>query len=226
MTIISLFSGGISSFVNTWLAQREYDSDLTIVYNETGSHHPDMGTFINRSEDFFRQDIIRLNSRYKDHWDVIERTRFVNGRYGARCTTELKKRPFQKFCYEHNVSKLIWGFNKGEEGRLTEKIGLYNSYQHESFLVKKGWTKKDVKGIFSLGFSNMPIPKMYLEGFPNNNCIGCVKGGMGYWNHIRKLYPEVFNRMLELELEIGHSCLTVKKNKKKFPAIFKRLKTK
>ena len=35
-------------------------------------------------------------------------------------------------------------------------------------------------------------PLMYDLGYPNNNCIGCVKGGMGYWNHIRKDFPEVF----------------------------------
>ena len=29
-------------------------------------------------------------------------------------------------------------------------------------------------------------PVMYSMGYNNNNCIGCVKGGMGYWNKIRK----------------------------------------
>lgn len=44
-------------------------------------------------------------------------------------------------------------------------------------------------------------------GFQNNNCIGCVKGGMWYWNQIRKYFPEVFQTMAELEREIGHSCI-------------------
>ncbi len=35
---------------------------------------------------------------------------------------------------------------------------------------------------------------MYDLGYPNNNCIGCVKGGMGYWNKIRKDFPEVFQK--------------------------------
>ena len=32
---------------------------------------------------------------------------------------------------------------------------------------------------------------MYDLGYPNNNCIGCIKGGMGYWNRIRKDFPDI-----------------------------------
>lgn len=48
---------------------------------------------------------------------------------------------------------------------------------------------------------------MYDLGYHNNNCVGCVKGGMGYWNRIRIDFPEVFRKMAELEREIGHSCI-------------------
>ena len=50
-------------------------------------------------------------------------------------------------------------------------------------------------------------PKMYELGYANNNCVGCVKGGMGYWNHIRKDFPEVFESRAKLEREVGHSML-------------------
>ena len=48
---------------------------------------------------------------------------------------------------------------------------------------------------------------MYELGFHNNNCIGCVKGGKGYWNHIRKHFPEHFERMSKSERLVGHSCI-------------------
>ena len=48
---------------------------------------------------------------------------------------------------------------------------------------------------------------MYDLGYQNNNCIGCVKGGMGYWNKIRQDFPEVFEQMAKLEREVGHSCI-------------------
>jgi hypothetical protein len=48
---------------------------------------------------------------------------------------------------------------------------------------------------------------MYKLGYNNNNCIGCVKGGIGYWNKIRKDFPERFNRMAQIERIVGASCL-------------------
>jgi hypothetical protein len=48
---------------------------------------------------------------------------------------------------------------------------------------------------------------MYELGFHNNNCIGCVKGGKGYWNQIRKHFPEHFERMAKAERIAGHSCI-------------------
>lgn len=48
---------------------------------------------------------------------------------------------------------------------------------------------------------------MYDLGYPNNNCIGCFKGGMGYWNRIRKDFPEVFESRAQLERLVGYSIL-------------------
>lgn len=50
-------------------------------------------------------------------------------------------------------------------------------------------------------------PAMYRMGYNNNNCIGCVKGGMGYWNKIRKDFPEVFAQMAKIERDVGATCL-------------------
>lgn len=61
--------------------------------------------------------------------------------------------------------------------------------------------------------AGIEIPAMYKMGYNNNNCIGCVKGGMGYWNKIRKDFPEVFNRMAVIEREVGATCLKDKSGK-------------
>ena len=48
---------------------------------------------------------------------------------------------------------------------------------------------------------------MYDLGYSNNNCVGCPKGGIGYWNKIRVDFPEVFELRAKREREIGHTCL-------------------
>jgi hypothetical protein len=47
--------------------------------------------------------------------------------------------------------------------------------------------------------ASIQIPEMYRLGYRNNNCIGCVKGGSGYWNKIRRDFPDAFARMAALE---------------------------
>ena len=79
-------------------------------------------------------------------------------------------------------------------------------FNHEFPLIDKSLSKQDVHGLFTrmFGFAR---PYMYDLGYSHNNCIGCVKGGMGYWNRIRKDFPEVFEARAKLERDIGHSCI-------------------
>ena len=48
---------------------------------------------------------------------------------------------------------------------------------------------------------------MYDLGYSNNNCIGCVKGGKGYWNKIRQDFPDHFDKMAKAERLVGNSCI-------------------
>ena len=70
----------------------------------------------------------------------------------------------------------------------------------------KELSKEDVHGLFERTF-DIARPQMYEMGYPNNNCIGCVKGGMGYWNRIKKDFPDVFESRAKLERLVGYSIL-------------------
>lgn len=88
----------------------------------------------------------------------------------------------------------------------------YDTFVHKWFSHNGEWKpslfmpKEEVHGLFERTF-DFARPKMYELGYANNNCVGCVKGGMGYWNHIRKDFPEVFESRAKLEREVGHSML-------------------
>ena len=55
--------------------------------------------------------------------------------------------------------------------------------------------------------AGIELPAMYKLGYNNSNCIGCVKGGMGYWNKIRKDFPEIFEETAKVERMVGRSCM-------------------
>ena len=72
-------------------------------------------------------------------------------------------------------------------------------------LIDSNLSKDDALGI--IWKSEIDLPKMYDLGYNHNNCIGCVKGGIGYWNKIKKDFPNHFKKMGKLEREIGNSIL-------------------
>lgn len=100
----------------------------------------------------------------------------------------------------------VWGFDLKEKNRAERTIEANPQATHEFPLIDRNLSKEEVHGLFeqTFGFAR---PLMYDLGYPNNNCIGCVKGGMGYWNRIRKDFPEVFESRAKLEREVGHSIL-------------------
>jgi hypothetical protein len=44
---------------------------------------------------------------------------------------------------------------------------------------------------------------MYRLGYDNANCIGCVKGGLGYFRAIREDFPEKFERLALAEEKVA-----------------------
>lgn len=126
--------------------------------------------------------------------------------YGAPCTEWMKKRVRMKWEREHPDHHIyVWGYDVNERNRADRVCKALSDYDHEFPLIEHGLTKEEAHGIaYQLG---VPRPIMYDMGYPNNNCIGCVKGGMGYWNKIRVDFPEVFERRAKQEREIGHSCI-------------------
>jgi hypothetical protein len=211
--VISWWSGGITSAVACRLAIEKYQN-VRLVYIETGSHHPGTMRFKADCEKWYGQEIETIqNNKYSDHLDVVTKTRYVNGAGGARCTKELKKNVRFDFEKSNNITAQVWGyeFEPSEINRAIRTQEQY-SYTNPLFpLIENKLTKNECAGI--LAGAGIEMPKMYQLGYNNNNCIGCVKGGAGYWNKIRIDFPKVFLDMAKAEREIGASCLKDKHGK-------------
>ncbi len=76
-------------------------------------------------------------------------------------------------------------------------------------LIEAGLTKLDCYKI--LTDARIKPPRTYEMGYPNANCIGCVKSASPtYWNHVRKLHPEIFLQRAEQSRDIGCKLVKVK----------------
>jgi hypothetical protein len=201
--LISWWSGGITSAVAC-----SFEPEASLLFIETGSHHPDNLRFKADCEKWYGKQIETLqNTKYSDHFDVVEKTRYVNGPSGARCTSELKKKVRLDWEKDKTDLAYVWGFEYGEkeQNRAKRIIETVPYAKHIFPLIERKLTKQDcIRIVADLGIE---VPAMYRLGFQNANCIGCVKGGASYWNLIRQHFPAEFTRMAQLERSIGRSCL-------------------
>lgn len=199
-------SAGVSSFMAGYLAN-EVDE---WIYIDIDDQHPDSLRFIKDCEKVIGKEIQILKSKQYSRVEdcVLAFGGFRNAYTNfAPCTNWLKKRIRKEWEDAHKDCEItyVWGFDSEEKNRAERMVEENPQAQHEFPLIEKCLTKEDAHYMCKeLGIKR---PMMYELGYPNNNCVGCVKGGMGYWNKIRKDFPDVFEARAKLERKVGHSIL-------------------
>ena len=207
---IAWFSAGVSSMVATFLTP---DIDK-IIYIHIDDQHEDSIRFVKDSERLFNKEIeIVQSDRYKNVADCILGHGFIRNPYSMYhpCTSVLKRQVRKDWEEQHKNYDLtyVWGMDLneglGSDNRAKRLMSSNPDYQHEFPLITKQLTKQEAHGICSC--EGIKRPLMYDLGFHNNNCVGCVKGGFWYWNHIRKIFPDVFDAWSKHERTLGASIL-------------------
>lgn len=199
-------SAGVSSFIAGYL---ERDTIDKYIYIDIDDQHPDSMRFIMDCEKALGKKIDILKSPYGSVENVsrafghfrIARTGF------APCTNWLKKRVRKEWEYDNREYDItyFWGMDIDEKNRADRLEETMSDFNHRFPLIERAISKQEAHGICdSLGIKR---PIMYDLGYNNNNCIGCVKGGMGYWNKIRVDFPEVFERRARLERQLNDRIL-------------------
>ena len=210
------FSHGAASAVAARLIVAEKVPNIHLVYTDPGAEHPDNERFRRECETWIGHSVETLKSeKYADPWEVWEKRRYLVGPSGAPCTGELKKK--LRYAYQRPDDIQVFGFTADpREMKRAERFREQNPEVNlRTPLIERGLTKADCLGL--LEAAGIEVPAMYRLGYDNNNCIGCVKGGAGYWNKIRVDFPEVFDRMAQLEQRVGATVL--RRNGKRLPLI-------
>lgn len=202
--IVCWFSCGAASAVATKLAIAKYGK-VEIVYTEVVNEHPDNRRFLADCEKWFGQPITVLrNEKYNaDIREVFKQEGFLVSPKGAPCTRLLKRQ--MRVFFEELDDTQVFGFTYEERGR-SEKLLERNSYIRADFiLIDRQLAKSDCLSMIDR--AGIKLPVMYELGYRNNNCIGCVKGGAGYWNKIKRDFPVQFAERAADERMVGHSIL-------------------
>lgn len=186
---------------------------IRIINNPIKEEHPDNQRFLKDVENWLGLPIefaTNVNFPNASIEEVFAKG-FMGNRFGAPCTLELKKKARQQW---ENINKpdfTVLGFTYEEQGRFDR----FKKYERDTILpvlIEDKITKADCFKI--LNEAGIKLPEIYSLGFPNANCIGCVKAtSPTYWNHVRKTFPKVFKKRAEQSREIG-AKLTRVKNKR------------
>lgn len=198
MRRISWFSAGSASAVATMLSKPD-----VIAYCDTGAEDDDNHRFLKDCERWFGQPVTTLkNSKFKDTWDLWERRKFLSGIDGAPCTVELKVQPRLEFQQDDDIHVFGYTADAGDIKRAASMREHWPDLNISTPLIDKGITKAACLAmILSAGIQP---PRVYAMGFPNANCIPCVKAtSPSYWALVRKEFPTQFARMAELSRRLG-----------------------
>lgn len=206
---VTWWSAGITSAVACKMALNLYDN-TELYYIDTGSAHSDNKRFKEECEEWYKKKIHTIKSKkYDSVYDVCKKQKIFNiiGK-GAACTYQLKKIPRMDLEDNNNIEAQVFGFEFSKHELMRSKrFSEQYPYTNPLYpLQEKQLTKPNCRKI--LEDRGIKIPLMYKLGFHNNNCLGCIKGGMGYWNKIREYFPEEFEKFAKLEREVvKHSII-------------------
>lgn len=151
------------------------------------------------------------NSSAVEVWD---KRKYMSGVEGAPCTGLLKKAARRKWMGVNRSDWHVLGFTADEADR-------YNDLQKTELpnLLNVLGDLKITKGdcFIYLTDAGLKLPVMYDEGYPNANCKGCVKASSPtYWNHVRRVDPDVFAARAEQSRRLGVKLVRVHPMKLRF----------
>jgi len=199
--VLAWFSCGSTSAIAAKMCVEKFGDACEVLYCDTFRYeHSDNRRFFDDVQNWIGREIKVLSSeKYANIFEVFYKTKWLVGVGGARCTTELKKNV--RKAYQHVDDFHAFGFTVEEAHRIAQ-------FNEENFELKGYFplydehiTKRQCK--LMLVDAGIELPTMYKLGYKNNNCIGCVKGGAGYWNKIRQDFPDAFARMAQTERDLN-----------------------
>ena len=143
--------------------------------------------------------------------EVWDRRQAMSFPKGAPCTVHLKKEARQHWERENPADWHVFGFT-AEERQRHERFVLTERENVLPVLIDAGLTKQDCHDI--LLASGVAPPRSYAQGWPNANCLGCVKmTSPTGWNLLRETRPEVFAARAIQSRRLGARLVRVKNNR-------------
>lgn len=204
--IVVWFSHGAASAIAWQETLRRYGNfcNVTAVNNPVQEEDEDNLRFGRDVSEWLGRPLIEARCKRfpaASAMEVWEVERAMAFKHGAPCTKFLKKRARQEYEAANRVDWNVLGFT-AEEKKRHERFILTERSNVLPILIEAGLSKQACYDrLLDAGISP---PRLYAEGYPNANCIGCVKSqSPTYWNMTRRIRPLVFQQRAEQSRRLG-----------------------
>ncbi len=201
--VVCQFSWGAANACATKIAIERYGDAVDVLNAYLTSEDADNRRFLADCERWFgRAAIVVRDQKYgASAISVLRARRFIVNRNGAPCSKALKRDVLNAAMKPTDVLVLGFTADQRDADRLDRFIDANPAVPVWAPLIDAGMTKRDC--FAHIAKAGIELPRMYRLGYPNANCPGCPKGGMGYWNRIRVDFPDVFEDMASLQDKLG-----------------------
>jgi 3'-phosphoadenosine 5'-phosphosulfate sulfotransferase (PAPS reductase)/FAD synthetase len=202
--IVCWWSGGVTSAVGCKVALDLFGKEnCRVVMIDTQNEDEDTYRFKKDCEHWYGKSIeiiTELGKKYQSIQDVWTSYESLNVATGAICSTELKRKARERWQKENEYDYQVFGF-EFDKSEFNRALGLAKIKKANGIfpLMMMGYDKDDCLRIIQ--DAGIEVPRMYKLGFRNNNCFktGCVQGGIGYWQKMKREFPDKFDAMAEME---------------------------
>jgi len=215
-TIAVWFSCGAASAVAAKKIVEKYREthNILIVNNPVKEEDSDNLRFMADISNWIGMPILQASNKdfpTNSIVDVFDKFNFMGGVKKHVCTPLLKKEARYQFELKNHIDWHVLGFTVEEKHRH-ERFIKFERSNVIPILIDLNLTKQDCFDIIES--CNIELPRVYKMGYPNANCIGCVKAtSPTYWNHVRKMHPEVFEQRAIQSRRIGAKLVRYKGNR-------------
>lgn len=201
--IVAQFSCGAASACATKLAIDRFGDRVVVVNAFVADEDKDNRRFLADCERWFDREITVLrDEKYgASAANVWRKRRFIVNRNGAPCSRALKRDVLNAFHRPGDTIVLGYTADPRDSARLDRYIDANAAQPVVAPLVEAGLTKRDCFEMVVR--AGIELPRMYRLGYHNANCPKCPKGGEGYWNKIRRDFPDNFEEMARIQDELG-----------------------
>jgi len=199
------FSCGAASAAALKLTLERFpDEDVRAINQPILEEHADNRRFLKDVAEWCNIEIEEYSAKkypLASAVEVWERRKAMVFPHGAPCTVHLKKEAREEWEVTNKPDFHVLGFTAEERNRhdrfvLTERENVI------PILIDADMTKADCGDM--IRGAGIKLPAIYDHGFPNANCLGCVKAtSPTYWNHVRREFPDVFDARAEQSRRLG-----------------------